>query len=142
VSRAGVVGLAEYSGQQGGQRGGEVPRGCQWLCGGIVIWASRLSEEEVAVRAFSGGLVLNDLSIHQIVHGGSWGAVKDMLLVSYYYYYYFIVIYLPSPFPTNPGETKNTVCKCHLQWGQACKADGLPFVQAGLHGAIVPPCGP
>lgn len=56
MSRAGVV-LAEYSGQQGGQRGGEVPRDCRWLCDSSVIWASRLSVKEVAVRAFSGSLV-------------------------------------------------------------------------------------
>lgn len=57
MSRAGVVGLAMYSGQQGEQRGREVLRGCRWLCGSSVMWASRLSMEEVAVKAFSGGLV-------------------------------------------------------------------------------------
>lgn len=34
-----------------------MPRDCHWLCGSSVIWASRLSVKEVAVRAFSGGLV-------------------------------------------------------------------------------------
>lgn len=80
------------------------------------------------------------LTDNQIVTGDSWGAVKDVLIVSpTFFFCFFFIIYLPSPFPSKSrSETEDADHKCLLQRGQACKVDCLSFEQTSPCSALVP----